>query len=94
MISWIMVKVAIWSAGAFIVSSVLRIFVGRSWVWNFIPRRVKKIIVFLLSFIIYALIFLGKDVLLVLISTAITTHLAFYFYKHENKFKEFLRKRK
>ena len=89
--SVIVVKFLILIIGALIVSSLLRVFTKNSFVWILVPRKYKKIAVFAASFVVYAILVLDIDILFVLAYSAISTYLSMYFYKRENKFKEFLK---
>ena len=98
MFSWfvahILWKFLILIIGALIVSSLVRVATQKRFLWSMVPKRYKRMAVFAVSFVVYAILWLDVEVLFVLAYSAISTLLSFYFYKQENKFKEFLKDKK
>ena len=85
--------------GAVLVSSIIRVLRANvsffAFSWSLVPKRFKRPIIFLVSYVVYATLFLiSIDLLLVLVYSVISTFLSTYFYKNENKFKEFLKDKK
>ena len=81
-------QLAILIVGALFVSSLLRVLTSGRFVWQFVPRRYKKLSVFVLSFFVYACFLLHWKVLLVVLYSFISTFQSIYFYKQESKFRK------
>ena len=91
MVVQILIKLAILIVGSLLISSVLRVFTKNAFVWSLVPKRYKRILVFLASCGLYAVIWLGPDLLWVLGYAFISTFLSFYFYKQESRFKKHIK---